>query len=92
MRTDKTPITLSIDDYDDFESVLICAIRYSLGRRTYMPSVVTNFIMRNCKGQLSDKFLRIMIKEIEECPYYGDDCDKEDWMKFLSWMKNEHEN
>ena len=29
---------------DDFGVVLNCAIRYCLGRQTYMPSLVTEFI------------------------------------------------
>lgn len=29
---------------DDFESVLICALRYCLGRQTYMPSIIIAFV------------------------------------------------
>ena len=33
----------------DFGTVCGCAVRYSLGRQTYMPSLVQQFINRNLK-------------------------------------------
>ena len=29
---------------DDFESMLICALRYSIGRETYMPGIAIDYI------------------------------------------------
>ena len=40
-KADTIPIT------DNLYAVLICAVRYSLGRRTYMPGLVTDWAMAN---------------------------------------------
>jgi len=75
---------------EDFASILICAIRYSLGRRTYMPSTVTHFIMSHCKDLLSKKDLRVMIDDVDKCKNYGEKCDEDTWIEFLSWLNNEY--
>ena len=38
------PEIIDISD-DDFGAILNCAVRYAMGRCTYMPSLVTNFIL-----------------------------------------------
>ena len=48
---------------EDFCTILICAIRYCLGRQTYMPSLVTDFI-RPLLPHLDDKTLRVMRADI----------------------------
>lgn len=50
---------------DDFESMLICALRYAIGRYTYMPSVTIGYI-RYLIPQLSAKTLFVMKRDIEE--------------------------
>lgn len=77
-----------------FGAVLICAVRYCLGRRTYMPELVTDWIMGNCKGKLLLNDIRIMIHDIEAHgargrEAYGDPCDVKTWMGFLEWLKGE---
>ena len=92
---DKKVLVLDPNDWfelDNFGAVLNCAIRYSLGRRTYIPELVTNFIMSHCKNMLTKKTLSVMIDDIESCTNYGDDCDKETWMRFLTWVKTEYNN
>jgi len=76
---------------EDFNSVLICAIRYCLGRRTYMPSLVTSFIKINCENLLSKKTISIMKDDIASCSDYGNECDMKTWMEFYSWLKKEYE-
>lgn len=81
-------------DDDDFGAVLNCAVRYCLGRRTYMPDLVASWIRGNCKGILTNRTLSTMIYDIESFgnngpEAYGDDCDRETWMKFLQWLKEE---
>lgn len=50
---------------DEFECVLTAAMRYSLGRQTYMPSVVVGYITPLIP-KLSDKFLYVAMRDIDE--------------------------
>ena len=34
----------------------------------------------------------VMIRNIKEKEYYGDDCDKENWMKLLAELEKSIEN
>lgn len=68
----------------DLEIIYICALRDSLGARTYITGVVADFLM---KQKLSIKCKSVMIRNIEECDDYGMDCDKEIWMKLLKYLK-----
>lgn len=49
----------------DFELMMISALRYAIGRYTYMPSVTIEYI-RYLIPQLSPKTLYIMKRDIEE--------------------------
>ena len=37
-------MSIKINLNDDFETILICAERYALGRQTYMPKLVVDYI------------------------------------------------
>ena len=50
---------------DDFTCILTAAIRYTLGRETYMPSLVTGFI-RPLLPYLTDKALYLFERDIRE--------------------------
>lgn len=69
----------------------ICAERYALGRRTYMPSEVCGIIKSHI-AELSGKDIYVLIKDIE-CPYvdHGDECDKIEWMNLLEFLRMEME-
>lgn len=67
----------------ELEQIYCCALRYALGRQTYITSVVSDFLC-NKMPELSVKCKSIMIKDIEECEDYGHDCDKKSWMKLLA--------
>ena len=56
----------------DFGTVCGCAVRYSLGRQTYMPSLVQQFINRNLK-QIDSYSLAVMARDIKEAPSYGNE-------------------
>lgn len=49
----------------DFNTALICAIRYSIGRRTYMPSLIAGFVKQNLAG-FADMDLACIKKDIEQ--------------------------
>ena len=75
---------------DDFTSVLVSAIRYTLGRESYMPKLITDYI-RPLLPYLSDKALWLFQRDIREqgsMGYeraYGDPLiDKPTWDKFYA--------
>ena len=70
---------------DDFESILICAVRYCIGRRTYMPSVVIGYITP-LLSSLSSTTLFCLKRDVEEAEKenrLGDEnIDKPLWISF----------
>ena len=84
-----------IDPHDnDFGLICTCAVRYSLGRMTYMPTVVQDFI-RPHLTEVTDRTLRLLRNDIEDHGAmglsYGEDFDKANWMEFLDDIKKEIE-
>ena len=49
----------------DFELMMICALRYAIGRGTYVPDMAISYI-RYLIPQLSVKTLYVMKRDIEE--------------------------
>nr|DAO18408.1 MAG TPA: hypothetical protein [Caudoviricetes sp.] len=77
---------------DDFGAICNCAVRYAVGRRTYMPSLVIDFITPHL-GELSDKTLWCFQSDLEERKNgffdFGDEFDKTNWMSFLDAVNKE---
>ena len=79
----------------DFELMMISALRYAIGRYTYMPSVTIEYI-RYLIPQLSAKTLFVMKRdideEIEHCERMGRELymDKE-WAKLAEEIGIEYE-
>ena len=74
---------------DPFMLVLISAVRYCLGRRTYMPDVVTRWIMASVP-ELPANTAKTMLRDInDQRRQYGlgDDCDVKTWETFESWLQ-----
>ena len=89
-------ITIKIpeDEVDFFGAVLTSAVRYCLGRATYMPGLVTGWIMEHCEGFLKGKTLSVMKRDIDEASErngLGMDCDKRTWRRFREWVVKEEE-
>ena len=53
------------DQNNDFGAVLICAVRYCIGRQNYMPGLVIDFI-RPLLPKLDSKTLTVMERDIIE--------------------------
>ena len=70
---------------DEFGTMLNCALRYAIGRRTYMPSLFIDFTTP-LLPYLSNKTLWCFDQDVTEAKYeggYGDpDIDEPLWMKF----------
>ena len=84
--------SIQIDCYDDkFGAVCNCAVRYAIGRMTYMPSIVVGFI-KPLLPKLNNRTLWCFERDIEGANGYGDpDIDKPLWMDFLKAVKAEIE-
>ena len=84
-------MNIRVNVNDDFESILVCAIRYALGRSSYMPSVVTGYI-NPFVNLLSDKTLGCIERDISSASSYGDEkIDKPLWMNLLNNVREEIE-
>lgn len=69
-------------------NILFFAFRYSLGRMSYAPGVVTNNIKANIK-EISTGDIEAYIGEINECESYGMEMDKQHWLNFKNYLERE---
>lgn len=66
----------------DYEHIVISAVRYALGRMTYIVEITVNYIMQQIKDdKLSDQCLGIIRKDIKEAKNLGMEFDREQWLK-----------
>lgn len=65
---------------DSFGCIVNSALRYAVGRQSYMPSVVRNFI-RKYKNVLDEKTIAVAIRDIENALHHGEPDDAEEWKK-----------
>ena len=68
----------------DLEVIYLCAVRYGLGRRTYISSLISDFLMTK---KLSQDCKDRMIEDIESCDNLGDNCNKKNWLNLLEYLK-----
>lgn len=78
---------------DDFGAVLNCAIRYCLGRQTYMPGLIMDFIEPYIP-YLSSRTLDVIVQDIDNAAVYprgiGDsNIDKPQWVEFRAAVVRE---
>lgn len=84
-------------DLHDFQDMIISALRYALGRSTYITGETADFI-KKYSYIIDRRVKKIMLKDLEEyfdCRdiYYKDDeCDYNTWInlnEFISGIKAE---
>lgn len=75
-------------ELEDISMTLVSAERYALGRRTYIVQWTCEIISKNM-NLLLGKDKRVMIGDIEQATDYGDECDKECWLRLVKKLKNE---
>lgn len=81
---------ISPDD-DDFQSLCICAVRYCIGRQSYMPGLIQAYLTPML-DLLQQNTLCVMSHDITTAGYWGDEkIDKPGWMKFLEDINTEIE-
>ena len=77
----------------DFHLILLSAMRYAMGRKTYMPSVIADYIKRHLP-HLDDKFLTLAADDIRQ--YLEDYAEHEPnpdlWQGLLDALEAERRN
>ena len=69
----------------DYEHIVISAVRYALGRMTYIVELTVNYILQEIEDdKLSDSCLNVIRKDIKSCKDYVMECDKQQWLKLLN--------
>ena len=86
-----TDITIAAEE---FQSLVICAERYVIGRMTYAPHEVGEIIKRYL-DKIGNGTLDVLINDIEHQSQFdwglGADCDKKMWLALLDTLKNERD-
>lgn len=72
----------------DFGALCTCAIRYCIGRRTYMPSLIIDYLTPLIP-KLETRTLVVIATDIKGTANLGDDCDAAAWNRFLSAVETE---
>ena len=90
---DRQPQVGGVEINKDFETILLCAVRYAIGRRTYIPSLVIDYITP-LLPYLSEDVLKLIADEIIGHYTYegalGDEMiDKPYWEQFLRKIRLE---
>ena len=84
-------LTIDLGD-EDFGVILNCAVRYAIGRRTYMPGLVIGFI-KPLLPHLDGRTLWCFDRDVTEARYeggYGNpSIDEPLWMAFLAEVRKE---
>lgn len=80
------------DKDNDFGDIMIMALRYALGRRTYVTVEVPAFIMQN-KDEINKRICFVMLRDLEsyvvdrlQGNIKDDDCDYKSWVKLIQWL------
>ena len=79
---------------DDDRLILIAALRYALGRHSYIPSVVAG-VLEQCWADLTEHDQRLIKREIAEAierGHAGMDCDVATWRRVLALGDKNAEN
>jgi len=76
----------------DLKDIVICALRYALGRKTYTTFATSEFIMNN-PDLIDERVCIVMLRDLE---YYfedrknrlihDDECDKNSWIALQNWL------
>ena len=75
---------------DDISMLLVSAVRYALGRRTYIVQWTYEFVANNIH-LLTNKDKQIMIRDIHQQKKYGygDKCDEDCWIDLLKALEEQ---
>lgn len=100
----KTYKIIKLSEVDaDIGTIAICAVRYAIGRQTYMPGIVQGFVRRHpdiVDGRVKEVLLRDLDEADKIREYKRDDgtvmrldgfgdtkIDRPGWERFREWLK-----
>lgn len=75
---------------EDFGTLCFCAVRYAMGRATYMPSLVVAIIRPHLR-ELSDKDLGVLHSEFTGRGFGNDKMNAPDWERLYEAIEQEQE-
>ena len=75
---------------DDFGCIVNSALRYAIGRHTYMPSVVMDFIRKHI-DVLDTRTIHVMIKDIEREAEHESLNKRDEWLNLRDDLKAHYE-
>jgi len=93
----------TIEKDPNLPTILLCAMRYALGRETYMPGLVQDFIRAHAEA-LDERTRKVMIRDIREADHithydWGDidglgdtKIDRPGWLAFKDWLEKGAKN
>ena len=75
-------------EYEDLALCLISAVRYALGRRTFIVSATCRTVKKYAH-LLDARDVGVMMRDIirQEQLGYGDHCDREEWLALLDFLE-----
>ncbi len=71
----------------DLKLLMIATFRYSLGRRTYVPSFIVDLIMKNHE-MFNESDWKRFVKEVNEESDLGDSIDMMTWNKLIHFCED----
>lgn len=74
---------------EDFATLAVCTLRYSMGRETYMPDLVRSIVGPHLK-ELSNEDLSVLIRDSKEQRCFGNETiDKPGWLQWRDDLMKE---
>lgn len=78
---------------DDLQAFYECALRYALGRRTYITKVISDGIINLPDGVIDARSRQVMLRDLEhyfkdrlDGRFKDDDCDYEYWKNLYDYL------
>lgn len=85
-------LTIKDTDVRYLKDMIISALRYALGRRTYITSETAEFIKRYPE-LIDERVKSVMLRDLEEYFQkresfkFDDECDYNTWKSLYNWLK-----
>lgn len=72
----------------DRDFLVVCAVRYCLGRQSYVVGMMADYLVKNAKA-INSSDRRVILEDIDsQAKYgYGDKCDEVEWMRAKAALK-----
>ena len=83
---------LKIKDIYSFQDIVICALRYALGRKTYITDSVAEFI-KEYPEIINERVKTVMLRDLNEYIdrrrvfFFFFECDYQTWLSLKEWLE-----